>query len=192
MSLSAMSRSPISLSLMALSPMCLFLQGAMMARGVSSNQVIVVEKRRWLLRSGLGWILVLFVSLVIMYLFQAFIFTCVAMFLDCLRLILFKRFVLLLFLFVLVYSEYYGTSCMQRFGSSWHVRNLRVKVLRLNKLDESIVSLHIRLFRSSANFRPFPQFILHSSQVVNNDTEDRFQLAQILVPKEVHLEQLAT
>jgi len=63
---------------------------------------------------------------------------------------------------------------MQGFCNSWRVKNLRVTVLRLNMLAESIVSLHIRLLRPGTNFRPFLQCILHSSRVVNNAKEDPF------------------
>ena len=45
-------------------------------------------------------------------------------------------------------------------------------VLRLNKLAESIVSLHTRLLRPSTNLRPFLQCILPSSRVVDNARED--------------------
>ena len=44
-----------------------------------------------------------------------------------------------------IYSLYYGTSRMQCFCNSWHVRNLLVMVLKLNKslkLAESIRSLY--------------------------------------------------
>jgi len=81
---------------------------------------------------------------------------------------------------------------MQRFCNSWRVRNLLVMVLRLNKLAESIVSLHTRLLGPSTNFRPFLQCILHSSRVVDNAREDPFPLRRIFMPKEVHLRQLAT
>jgi len=76
---------------------------------------------------------------------------------------------------------------MQRVCNSWRVRNLRVMVLRLNKLAESIVSLHTRLHRPSTNFRPILQRILHSSCVDNNAREDPFPLPPIFMPKEVHL-----
>jgi hypothetical protein len=49
------------------------------------------------------------------------------------------------FVLVVFHSYYYGTSCMQCFCISWHIRNLLLTVLRLNKshmLVESIVSLH--------------------------------------------------
>jgi hypothetical protein len=65
---------------------------------------------------------------------------------------------------------------MQCFCNSWRVRNLLVMVLRLNKLAESIVSLHTRLLRPSTNFRPFLQCILHSSRVVDNAREYPFPL----------------
>jgi len=96
------------------------------------------------------------------------------------------------FVLVLFYSEYYGTSRMQHFCNSWRVRNLLVMVLRLNKLAESIVSLHTRLLRPSTNFRPFQQCMLRYSRVVDNAREDPFPLPQIFMPKEVHLRQLAT
>jgi len=81
---------------------------------------------------------------------------------------------------------------MQCFCNSWRVRNLHVMVLRLNKLAEGIVSLHTRLLRPSANFRPFLQCILHPSHVVDNAREDPFPLPRIFMTKEVHLRQLAT
>jgi len=40
---------------------------------------------------------------------------------------------------------------MHRFCNSWPVRILLVMVLRLNKLAESIVSLHTRLLRPSVS-----------------------------------------
>ena len=81
---------------------------------------------------------------------------------------------------------------MQRFGNSWRVRNLLLMVLRLNKLAESIVSLHTRLLWPSTNVRPFLQCILHSSRFVDNARKDHFPLPQIFMTKEVHLRQLAT
>jgi hypothetical protein len=81
---------------------------------------------------------------------------------------------------------------MQRFCNSWRVSNLLVMVLRLDKLGESIVSLHTRLLRPSTNFRPFLQCILHSSRVIDNAREDPFLLPRIFMLKEVHLRQLAT
>ena len=71
---------------------------------------------------------------------------------------------------------------MQRFSNSWHVRNLLLMVLRLNKLAESIVSLHTRLLRPSTNFRPFLQCILYSSHVIDNAREDPFLLPRIIMP----------
>jgi len=81
---------------------------------------------------------------------------------------------------------------MQCFSNSWRVRNLLVLVLMLNKLAESIVSLHMRLRRPSTNFCPFLQCVLHSSRVVNNAREDLFLLPRIFMLKEVHLRQLVT
>jgi hypothetical protein len=81
---------------------------------------------------------------------------------------------------------------MQRFGNSWRVRNLPVMVLRLNKLTESIMSLHTRPLRPSTNFRTFLLCILHSSHVINNSREDPFPLPRIFMLKEVHLKQLVT
>ena len=81
---------------------------------------------------------------------------------------------------------------MQRFCNSWRLRNLLVMVLRLNKLAESIVSLHTRLLRPGTNFCPFPQCILHSSLVINDAREDPILLPRIFMPKDVHLRQLAT
>ena len=65
---------------------------------------------------------------------------------------------------------------MQGFCNSWRVRNLLVIVLRLNKLAESIMTLHTRLLRPGTNFRPFLQCILHSLCVIDNATEDPFLL----------------
>jgi len=79
-------------------------------------------------------------------------------------------------LLVLFYSQYYGTSHMQHFCNSWHVRNLLGMVLRLNELAESIVSLDTRLLRPGTNFRPFLRCILHSSRVVDNARKNPFQL----------------
>ena len=76
---------------------------------------------------------------------------------------------------------------MQHFCNSWRVRNLIVMVLMLNKLAESIVSLHTRLLKPSTNFRLLLQCILHSSHVVDNAREDPFPLPRIFMPKEVHL-----
>jgi len=81
---------------------------------------------------------------------------------------------------------------MQRFCNSWRARNLLVMVLRLNKLAESIVSLHTRLLRPSTYLGPFLQCILHSSHVVDNARKDRFPFLRIFMPKDVHLTQLAT
>ena len=81
---------------------------------------------------------------------------------------------------------------MQRFFNSYRVRNLLVMVLRLNKLAESIVSLHTRLLRPSTNVRPFLQCILHSSRVVDNARKDPFLLPRIFKLVEVHLRQLAS
>jgi hypothetical protein len=67
-----------------------------------------------------------------------------------------------------------------------------VIVLRLNKLAESIVSLHMRLLRPSTNIQPFLQCILHSSRVVDNAREDPFPLPRIFMLKAVHLRQMAT
>jgi hypothetical protein len=60
-------------------------------------------------------------------------------------------------------------------------------VLRLNKLAESIVSLHTRLLWPSTNFGPFLQCILCSSHVVDNAREDPFPLPRTFIPKDVHL-----
>jgi hypothetical protein len=62
----------------------------------------------------------------------------------------------------------------------------------LNKLAEIMVSLHIRVIRSSTNCRAFLQCILHTSHVVENAREDPFQWSQIFTLKEVHLRQLST
>jgi hypothetical protein len=75
---------------------------------------------------------------------------------------------------------------------SWHLRNLVVMELRLNKLAESIVSLHTRLLRLSTNFRPFLLCKLRSFGVVANVREDPFPLLRNLMLKGVHLRQLAT
>ena len=81
---------------------------------------------------------------------------------------------------------------MQRFCNFWCVRNHLVMVLRLNKLAESIVSLHRKLLRPSSNFRPVLQCILRSSCVVDNARKFPFLFPRIFMPKEVHLRQLAT
>ena len=134
-----------------------------------------------------GFLSVLFVSCVLLYLCQAFIITHVARFLHRLRFILFICFVLDLFLLVLVYSLYYGTSLKQHFCNSWRARNLLVMMLMVNKLGESIVSLHTRLLRPSTNFGPFLHRILHSSRVVDNAREDPFPLTLIFITKEIPL-----
>jgi hypothetical protein len=56
--------------------------------------VVALQIRRWLLRSGHGWVLVLFVSFVLIYLSQALSITRVARFLDCSGFISFMGFVL--------------------------------------------------------------------------------------------------
>jgi hypothetical protein len=81
---------------------------------------------------------------------------------------------------------------MQRFCNSWYVRNLHVMILRVNKLAESIVSIHTRLLRPSTNFSPVLQFLLHFSRVIENAREDPIPLPRIFMPKEDHLRQLAT
>jgi len=80
---------------------------------------------------------------------------------------------------------------MQRCCNSWCIRTLVVMVSRLNKLAESIVSLHTRLIKPSTNFRPFLQCILHSSSDVHNAREDPFPLPPSFMPKDIHLRQLA-
>jgi len=65
-------------------------------------------------------------------------------------------------LLVVLYSYYYRTLRMQHYSNSWHVRNLLVMVWLLNKLAESIVSLHTTLLRRGTNFDPCPQCLLHS------------------------------
>jgi len=84
---------------------------------------------------------------------------------------------------------------MQCFANSWCVRNLLVMDLMLSqslKLAESIVSLHTRLLRPSTKFRPILQYILRSANLVYNAREGPFPLPCIIMPKEVHLRQLAT
>jgi hypothetical protein len=76
---------------------------------------------------------------------------------------------------------------MQGFCTAWRVRNRLVMVLRLNKLAESIVSLHTRQFRPSTNFSRFVQCILHYSHVVNNARDDPFLLPQNFMQQEVHV-----
>jgi hypothetical protein len=76
---------------------------------------------------------------------------------------------------------------MQRVCNSFRVRNLLLLVLRLNKIAESIVSLHTRLLRPSTNFRPCQQCILDSSRVVDNARKDPCPLPQMFMPKDVHL-----
>jgi len=72
---------------------------------------------------------------------------------------------------------------MQRFCNSWRVRNLLVMVLRLNKLAESIVSLHTRLLRPRPDFCPFLHCILHSSRVIDNAREDPFRCPEFSCQK---------
>jgi len=60
--------------------------------------------------------------------------------------------------------------------NSWPLRNLLVIVLRLNKLRESIVRLHMMLLRTSNNFRPVLPCIFDFSNVVENRTEDHLPL----------------
>jgi hypothetical protein len=81
---------------------------------------------------------------------------------------------------------------MQRLCNSWCVRNLLLMMLRLNKLGESIVSLHTRLHTPSTDFRRFLQFRHHSLHVVDNAREDPFPFPRIFMLREVHLRQLAT
>ena len=81
---------------------------------------------------------------------------------------------------------------MQCFCNSWRLSNLLVILLRLNKIAESIVSLHTTLLRPSTNLGFFLQCILHSSRIVNNAREDLFPLPRIFMPKDVHLRKLAT
>jgi len=81
---------------------------------------------------------------------------------------------------------------MQRYSNSWLVRNLLVMVLRLNKLAESIVSLHMRLLSPRTNFRPILQCLLHSLCVMDNAKEQPILLPQIFMPNEAHLRQLET
>ena len=81
---------------------------------------------------------------------------------------------------------------MQCFCNSGHVSNLLVMVSRLDDLSESIMSIHTRLLRPSINYHSFLCCILHFSCVVDSAREDSFPLARILMPKEVHLRQLAT
>jgi len=64
---------------------------------------------------------------------------------------------------------------MQRFCNSWCVRNLLVIELRLNKLAESILSLHTRLLRPSTNFCLFLLCILHSSHVLTMTEKTAFR-----------------
>ena len=74
---------------------------------------------------------------------------------------------------------------MQRFWNSWRVRYLCVMVLMLNKslkLAESIVSLHTRLLRLSIDFRRFLHWILLSSRIVDNATDDPFPLLSATGP----------
>jgi hypothetical protein len=66
---------------------------------------------------------------------------------------------------------------MQRGRNCWYVRNILVLVLRLNKLAESIVSLHTRPPMRSTNCFNFPECILHCSHVVDNAREDHISVA---------------
>jgi len=95
-------------------------------------------------------------------------------------------------LLVLLYSYYYRTLRMQHYSNSWHLRNLLVMVLMLNKLAESMGSLHTTLLRRGTNFNPCLQCLLHSSRAVDNVREDPILLPPIFITKEVHLRQLAT
>jgi hypothetical protein len=65
---------------------------------------------------------------------------------------------------------------MQRCRNSWYVRNILVLVLRLNKLAESIMSLHMRPLMRSTNISHFLECILHSSHVVDNAREDHISV----------------
>jgi hypothetical protein len=60
-------------------------------------------------------------------------------------------------------------------------------VVRLNKLAESIMSLHARLLRPSTNYYPLLQCILTFGLVVDKAREEPYQLPRIFMPKEVHL-----
>jgi hypothetical protein len=79
---------------------------------------------------------------------------------------------------------------MRCFCNSWCVRNFRVMMLRLNKLAQSIVSLHTRLLMPRSSFRPNEQCIHLSSCVVDNASEDYLPLPPNFLPIEVHLTQL--
>jgi len=81
---------------------------------------------------------------------------------------------------------------MQRCSNSWRVRNLFVVVLRLNKLAETIGSLHTRLLRPSTNFCLWLHCILHSLDVVDNTRENHFPLPPIFMPSHVHPRLLGT
>jgi hypothetical protein len=69
-----------------------------MAQSARSEQVLMLQRRRWLLRSGLRLVPVLFVSFGLIYLSQEFFITPVTRFLDHSRFILFIGFVLVLLL----------------------------------------------------------------------------------------------
>jgi hypothetical protein len=66
----------------------------------------------------------------------------------------------------------YARSRMQRFSKVWHVGNICIVVWRLKMLDESIVSLHTRLLRPSANFCFNLQCVHNIYGVVDNAGED--------------------
>ena len=90
-------------------------------------------------------------------------------------------------LFIVLWDIAHAAYC-----NSWRVRNLLVKVLRLNESADRIVSGHTSLIGHGTNYRPFRQGILHSSRVVDNARVHPSQLPWIFMPNKVHLRQLAT
>ena len=72
----------------------------MLARQARSEPVLALHRRQWLLRSGECWVLVLFVSFVLMYLSKALIIKRVTRLLDRSRFIILMGFILSLFLWV--------------------------------------------------------------------------------------------
>jgi len=184
------SLSPMFFSPTPNSPMSLALRCARMSRQARGEPVVTLGRRWWLLRCSWGRVLAMFISVVEIWFTQSLNITLVATLFDHSGFILFIGFVLALF-----YYQYYGKSRMERFCNSWHVRDILVMVLRLNEslmLAESIESLHTRLLRPSTNFCPFLLCILQTLCVVDNTREDPLPLPWILMPKQVHLRQLAT
>ena len=81
---------------------------------------------------------------------------------------------------------------MQCYCNSRRVRNLLVMLLTLDKLTQSIVSIHTRLLMPATKYCPFLQCTLHTSRVIDNAREEPVPLPQIFMLKEVHHRQLST